>query len=448
MSIRGTLILVALTAFGLPAAVTVTQQVTQDSAAPDAQEIYIVRPRSLDATFEADGELDVEDTWQLSFQVSGMINEIYVAEGDFVRAGDVIAVLENERERIALANAEVNLQSAQVQRDDIITVDEDEIRLAEARLENARNSYGYINNQVTPEDIRAAELQLQAARDSVNAARRARVVGGGDTYDEAVTVLEAQIGEAQFQEEVARLQLENLRDVNAPQLGAAGASIEQAEAELERVRAGASEYQITSANLAVDAAQQNVNQARTNFERTVLRASAGGIIASVNVETGEQIGRGQSVVQLVDIDPMHALVEVDEIDYPRLEIGMEAVVILDALPNTPFAATVTRIAPEGEEINGVVIYETEVELDANDPRLRPGMTATAYFGSQPDTNMLVVPENFIGAGNTVSVVRVDGTIETVRITTGATTPDGVEVTSGLNNGDALMIPVSDENEDL
>lgn len=439
--------LVAVAAFGLPAAITATQQLTQERTTADAQDIYIVRPRSLDAAIEADGELEAEDTWQLSFQVSGKVKDLYVSEGDTVREGDVIAVLENEQERIALANAEVNLQSAQVQRDDIVTVDEDEVRLAEARLENARNSYGFTANQVTQEDLRAAELELQAARDSVNAARRARIVGGGDTYEEAVTNLEAQIGEAQFEEEVARLRLENLRDINAPQLGAAGASIEQAQAELERVRAGATEYEMTSADLAVEAAQQNVEQARVAFDRTFLRAPAGGTIASVNVEVGQQVGRGQPVARVIDIDPLHALVEVDEIDYPRLEVGMEAVVILDALPNTPFGATVSRVAPEGEEINGVVIYETEVELQADDPRLRPSMTATAYIGIQPDDNMLVVPENFIAPGGEVSVVREDGTIETINITTGETTPDGVEVTSGLNNGDALIIPVRDENEE-
>lgn len=441
MSLRGLFVLMGLVVFGVPVAGSVLREnPTASTPAITAQDVYIVAPASAGDLVEADGEIEAEAIYDLSFLAGGRVNAIYVDEGDSVQAGDVLAVLENERQRVALAQAEVGLQIVTLQRDDLLEVDADEIAIAQARIDAAANNYAFLNNQVRPEDLQAASLQAGAAADSVNAAQLARIQAGG-VPDEAIALLDAEIGEASFNAEIARLQAENLRDVNAPNLGAAAANIQQAEAQLARVLAGPSEYEVNDANLAVSAAENSLAQAQTAFERTLLIAPEDGIVTSLNIEVGQRIAPGVPVVQIIDIEPLHALLEVDEIDLRKLEIGMDARVVLDAMPGTAFDATITRIAQNGVERAGIVIYEAEAELAAPDERIRPGMTATTFALVEAADPRLVVPVSYVAEGDsgpTVRRVLDDGTIETVPVITGETLNNTVEITAGLQAGDALI----------
>ncbi|MEL6150114.1 MAG: efflux RND transporter periplasmic adaptor subunit [Chloroflexota bacterium] len=440
MTSRGILILAALVAFGVPTAITIVQERPAGIAVADAEdrEVYIVRTAAADGAIDADGEIEAADIVNLSFEMNGLVQHLYVTEGTYVEEGDIIAALENERQRIDVADAEVNLEIAEIQLEDLITLDDDEIRQAEAAVAAAQNSYGFIANQVTEEDIRIAELQYAAAEESVYAAREARIRGGGNMLDEGVTLLEAEIGAAQFQAEITRLQAENLRDINDPQLGAAYTNIEAAEADLARVLAGPSDFEVTNADLVVQSAEVELARAELAFERSFLVAPASGLLTNINVEEGQRIEARNTVMELVNNDPLNATVDLDEIDFRNVSVGMDALVTLDALPGVSFPATVTKIAPEGEEINGVVSYEVEVEITEADPRIRPGMSATAYFGADVEESMLVVPERFFNEDGTVNRVRTNGTVEVIPVVTGTTTSTGLTIASGLNAGDAIV----------
>jgi HlyD family secretion protein len=438
---RGILVLAALVAFGVPAVLTVAQQRPGGQAVASEPDIYIVQPRSVEDRANADGDIEPDSTVILSFERSGQITDVYLSAGDYVSEGEIIAQLENERERIDVEQARVTLQMAELDLEDILLVDDDEIRRAEARVQAAKDTYGFTANQVTEQDIRAAEMRFNDAQRTIDAAYEAKIVGGGTMFEEGVTLLEAQIGEATFNAEVARLELEYLRTVNQPQLGAAAERIAEAEANLLAVLAGPTDFEIESAELAVQSRENDLAEAELAYERTLLRAPREGILTDVSIEEGQRIVVGNEVMKLVDTNPLHVLAEVDEIDYRQIAIGMEAVVTLDALPGVRLPGVVTRIAPEGVEVAGVVVYETEIELQVNDPRIRPGMSATAFFGvNQEAAEVLVVPKRFfLEDGRTVQVVQSDGTLEAVQVQTGAETPGGIEVTSGLSAGDALVV---------
>ncbi|MEM6527068.1 MAG: efflux RND transporter periplasmic adaptor subunit, partial [Chloroflexota bacterium] len=236
----------------------------------------------------------------------------------------------------------------------------------------------------------------------------------------------------------ARLSAENLRDINAPQIGAAYTNIEAAEAELALVLAGPTEFEVNNATLTVQAAEVALSQAQLAFERSLLLAPSDGLLTNIVVEEGQRIEARNTMMELVNTDPLNATVDVDEIDFRNVSVGMDALVTLDALPGVSFPATVTKIAPEGEEVNGVVVYEVEVEINEADPRIRPGMSATAYFGAEVEESMLVVPERFFNEDGTVNRVRTDGTVEIIPVVTGEPTNNGLTITSGLNAGDAIV----------
>jgi multidrug resistance efflux pump len=114
---------------------------------------------------------------------------------------------------------------------------------------------------------------------------RQRNFAGGLT-DEGYALLDAKIGEASFNLGIAQLQLESLRSANQGQVGAAYARALQAEAELERVKAGPRQADIDRAQLAVEQAQLKLDEAATAHQRMRLVAPFEGIVSRVYVEAG------------------------------------------------------------------------------------------------------------------------------------------------------------------
>ncbi|MEM6529105.1 MAG: biotin/lipoyl-binding protein, partial [Chloroflexota bacterium] len=123
MTSRGILILAALVAFGVPIAITVVQERPAGIAVAEDREVYIIRTAASESLIDADGEIEAAEIVNLSFEMNGLVEALYVTEGTYVEEGDVIAVLENERQRIDVADAEVNLEIAEIQLEDLITLD-------------------------------------------------------------------------------------------------------------------------------------------------------------------------------------------------------------------------------------------------------------------------------------------------------------------------------------
>ena len=257
-------------------------------------------------------------------------------------------------------------------------MDDDAVRIAEANVASARSAYSAVADAVSPEDINAAELQYQQALDALDGAQQARSVANpGVLGDEGIALLDAQVGEASFNAEIARLRLEDLHTANQGNLGAASASIHQAQAVLDQVKAGADSFSVEQVQNAINQATVALDQAELNYNRTLLTAPFDGVIISVNVEIGQRIAAGTPVTQLANISPLTLHAEINEADLPQISEGMDAQVHLDALPDESFEGVVTTIAPKSRDSGGITVYDIDIQLNTDDPRLRPGMSADA-----------------------------------------------------------------------
>ncbi len=442
MKSRGTLILLAIVVLVFPVAVALVgvQQTAADTAENadllSRVQVHTLAPGDIKRTVTAIGAIEVDDIVEVGFLRNGRISTVYVDEGDAVAAGDLLAQLANEPERIGYEVAQLNVEIAQLQLVDTSNVDANDIRLAQANVDAALNSYGATANAISAENIRTAELEYERALRAAEAARlAARETGGLD--DAAAAELQAQAGEAEFQAEVARLRLDDLRTANNPSLGASAARIDLAELQLEQTVTGATDYQLELAEINVANEQANLQEAELAFERTLLRAPVDAVISDLLYEDGERILAGTPVIELTDIDPIRLVANVDEIDIRDVRVGMGAVVELDAVPGADLPATVTRIASTGERVNGIVSYEIEVELLAADPRIRPGMTAEADITVEMVEDALFVPNRFIDDG-IVTLLDANGEQREVEVTTGLRGASVTEVTSGLQAGDVVL----------
>jgi HlyD family secretion protein len=435
----------------LPVAV-LAQRTAQTQLAAGVQnanlQLYTVQRGDVSVVVNAIGSIEADQVLQLSLTSPGRVRDVLVEEGDYVLAGDVLVEQSNDTQRIAYEQALVNLDLANLALQDLLQpVDENDIRIAEANVRAAWGAVNSVQSAVSNEDLRAAELGVEQAQAAYDEALRQRTTAQGGQRDEVYNLLDAKVGEASFNLEMARLRVESLRTSTRGQLGAAYARALQAERELERVKAGPRPFEIESAELAVRRAELQLDEAAKAYERTRLVAPFDGVVSRVYVEAGSLAAPGVPLIELTSLDPLYVRAEVDEVDIREVRTGMPARVQLDALPNTFLNGSIEKIAVLGRDKGGIVSYDVEVRLDTSDLRVRHGMTAEALVVVEERQDVLTIPNLFIRLdrrSNTayVNVLKPDGTLEEVQVTLGLTGQDTSELVSGLAEGDVLAIDLS------
>jgi HlyD family secretion protein len=206
------------------------------------------------------------------------------------------------------------------------------------------------------------------------------------------------------------------------------------------------------AKSSVEVSQSRVEAARAALDRTVLRAPFDGYIAELNGEVGEYVTPSPPgiptlpVADLVDISCLYILAPIDEVDAPKIRVGMPARIVLDAFPGQNFKGTVRRIAPyvlEAEKQARTV----DVEAVFDDPKeyreLLPGYSADLEIVLDVRRDVLRVPTEALLEGKRVLVLR-DDVIAERTIETGLGNWKVTEVQSGLDAGDVVIVSVGRE----
>lgn len=453
MSVRRSLLVLTFLTFGLPLAVFGWQANRLQSVQGSSRNLqyYTVQLGDLNLAVTAIGTVEARMVANLSFTRPGQVVEVLVQPGDVVSEGEVLARLASEREQIAYEQAVLSLQLAELQKQQLLEpVDEADIRIAEANVNSAWGAYLGLQNAVAPEDIEAAQIQYERAQAAYQAAVDARTNADGGQTEQAYQLLDAQVGAASFNMEIARLQLEGLQNGNQGALNVAYARVLQAQRELERVQAGPTQAEIDRADLAIQQAQVTVDEAQKALDQLTLTAPFDGVVTTVNAEVGVFSAPGIPVIELTDLSSLYVEAQVDEIDVRQVREGMPAQVVFDALPGVELQAVLDQIALVGTNDTGIVSYDVEVTLNERDPRARVGMTAEASVIVEQRQDVILVPNQYIRLDrNTgqafVNVTRADGSIEEIEVTLGLQGQDSSEVVDGLRVGDVIAIDLSSDS---
>ncbi|MBI1280242.1 MAG: efflux RND transporter periplasmic adaptor subunit [Anaerolineaceae bacterium] len=453
MSVRRSLIFLTILVLTLPICIFgVSATQLMQAREPDQNlRFYVAAQGDVRLFVTGIGKIEAASVADLSFTRIGKVAEVFVQQGDTVQKGDVLATLVQDNEQLAYDRAVLNLQLAELQKQDVLKpVDDSAIRVAEANLKSAQGAYLGIQNAVSPTDLQAAELRYQQALAAKAQAEKARTNADGGQVDQVYQLLDAQVGAASFNAEIARLQLESLKTGNRGALNAAYARVTQAQKELERVKAGPTQTQIDQANIAVQQAQLQVNQASRTLTDMSLIAPFNGVVSVVNIQIGSLGSPALPAVQLTDISPLHVLVQVDEIDIHKVRQGSPALVKVDALPGVEFLATIETIALVGTNDNGIINYDVRVRLDSSDPRILTGMTAEASVIVNQKSNVLSIPNEYIRLDRQrgkafVNMVDKQGHLQEVEITLGLQGDDVSEVVAGIDKGDVLAVKIGGDS---
>jgi len=165
--------------------------------------------------------------------------------------------------------------------------------------------------------------------------------------------------------------------------------LDGAEAALARAQADEA-----GAKAQVTKAQATLKAEETDLAKTVIRSPINGIVLSRDVEPGQTVAASLQAPVLFtlaeDLTKMELHVDVDEADVGRVKEGQEATFTVDAYPEETFPARITQVRYSSQNTDGVVTYETVLEVDNSKLLLRPGMTATADMTVQKVADAILV----------------------------------------------------------
>lgn len=359
----------------------------------------------------------------------------------------------------SLRAAQADLSAAYARLNNLVgSADDDEIRAAEIELSLAQQEATSAAEQhstilVTESDFLSDE-QLADFEQSARAAAlqaNANLAAAQETLDNLLNGDPNSIASAQASVNVALANRDSaqaqydlaLAGATDIEIAAARVTLAQAEASLSNLVDGVTEAQLETAQVQVEQAQLNLAQAQLNLENATLVAPFAGVVTAVNISVGE-VASG-IVAELVDIQSLEVVLEVDEVDIGQLTIGQEATVTLETWPNQEIAATVASISPRNiaNAGNALVVYEVYLSLEPTDLPALVGMTANANLITAERGDVLLVPNRAITpdrqAGKYFVTVQNGEEQEIVEVTIGLRDGNFTEITSGLSEGEQLVI---------
>ena len=289
-----------------------------------------VRPLTLQ------GNIDIRQV-NVGFRVSGRVKEMKPEEGDVVRAGDLIAQLDDAPYQ-------------------------DQAHLAEAQVAQAQAAYTKMVNGYRAEEIEQARAQLAQTKanyqnalrnfERQDALQQGHVISKSD-YDNALATRDSLKGQ-----------------------------VDVAQANLDLELAGNRAEDIENAKAQLDNAKANLAMAQQNLTDCQLVAPVDGVIITRAVEPGTIASTSSVIYSICQNEPVWVRTYVGERDLGRIYPGMKALVSNDTNPNRPYVGQIGFISPVAEftpknvetrELRTDLVYRLRVIITKPDRYLRQGM---------------------------------------------------------------------------
>ena len=294
------------------------------------------------------------------------------------------------------------------------------------------------DNSLLPGEIRPRHEQHYGFRVGGKIQQRLVEVGQSVKAGQTLAVLDAQ-------------DVQPAIDSQAAQLDVAKADLVLQESELRRqqdlrdkgfISSAALERQqatTESARARLKAAQSQLANARNGRDFQTLRADRDGVVVGVDAEAGSVVAAGQSVVRVAQLGEKEVLIQVPERAVAAIRKATAFTVSADANPGSTYVAQLRELSPAADPASRT--YAARLRIANADDALHLGMSASVQlnYGQAP---AIVVPNSALYTRDNVTKVwvidRTSNTVQPVTVALGASTADGVTITSGLKAGDLVV----------
>jgi len=463
---------------------------------PEVTVVKVEKRKELRSNVTASGEIRPIQFINLTSEVQGRIEEIYVKEGDAVKKGTALVKLDptqlDSSTDAQLASLQASQSDAQVSRSQVVAA-QNQYSQAQQGLIASQASVDTAIQQVNTarQNVVASQTDVDKAQVELNAANRE--LKRSEELLESGVISKLEYDQAKDRVSNAQVSLRNAQS----RLKSAQLSINEAEARVRESRARANQQQVAvrdgkravdTANLSADSSQKRSDQQaallrgqRTQRDKTLQSAPIDGVIADIPSKVGTFAVANLSSTPLLTIADMSAInveVKVDETEIDKVEEGQVAKVKVDAFGEKEILGKVklknplaigksqtagglsTNINTQEAKEFKVVIELTDIPTDVREG-LRPGMSATAVITTKTANDLVAVPLQSViekkpeaspsptiqgdlqmpsEKPKTIKGVYVleGNKVKFVEVQTGITGESDIEITSGLSEGQEVI----------
>ena len=207
--------------------------------------------------------------------------------------------------------------------------------------------------------------------------------------------------------------------------------------------------QVQSAADSLLNAQLSMSDTEKQMENYTITSPISGTIIEKAAKAGDALTAGADLCTIYDLSYLEMTLNVDELEILSIKEGQTVTITADAISDRTFTGVVTSVSAAGTTTGGTTTYPVTIRIDDTGDLL-PGMNATAEIEVSSAENALTIPNGAVVRGNYVLVTKdspsavnavqdmtaPDGYVY-VKITTGTSDNDSIEVTGGLQEGDTI-----------
>jgi macrolide-specific efflux system membrane fusion protein len=307
----------------------------------------------------ASGKVKALNTVDVGAQVSGEVKRLYVAVGDQVNKGDLIAQIDQVTQKNNLSNQQASLEQSEA----AIQSAQAESLSREAGLKSAYADLNSRQSELKQAQSDFARLQSLVAIDAIS------------------------------QQEY---------DTQATRVATAKSAVQNASAAIDTAKAAIATTQanINSQQAALRKSQTNVDTAQEDLSYTTIRAPMAGTVVSVTTEQGTTVNANQSaptIVTLADLSTVRINAQISEADVINVQANMPVYFNIIGNPDQKYDAVLKAIEPAPERISetsstdAAIYYVGYIEVPNTERRFRIDMTAQVYIVVNQAKNALLIP---------------------------------------------------------
>ena len=221
---------------------------------------------------------------------------------------------------------------------------------------------------------------------------------------------------------------------------------------------------LQSASESLRNAEISLENQYENLDDYTITSPIKGTIVDKNYNAGETTEANQVLCTIYDLSYLTMTLSVDELDIASIEVGQSVSIVADAVEDTTYTGTVTKVSVAGTSSGSATTYPVTIRIDETDGLL-PGMSVDATIELASAEDVLAIPSAALNRGDTVLVTAdspsaangplVESTTEdgedyySVEVTTGVSGDDYIEIVSGLQEGDTVAyIPTSSSSGEM
>ena len=347
--------------------------------------------------FVISGIIEADDI-HVGSKVGGRVLKVAVKEGQAVKAGDTLVLLEPRDLDAALAGAQASLRQADAKlallnagyRKEEIEQAEAAVRQAQAELDQQISGPRQQEIAQGAADWQAAKAQAENARKFLtrmdDLAKRELIAK--QELDDALTKAD----EAEQKMTSARQRYDLLlAGTRKEEVERARQRWAEADAKRRQLRAGFRKEEVTQAKSEMEAARARLEQIQTQLDEMVIKAPVDALVEALDLQPGDLVGAGKPVATLLRTGSLWVRAYLPEARLGSVQPGLKVKVRVDSFPDKDFSGTVRRVHRQGEftprniqthEERVLQVFQVEVVIDDGEILLRPGMSADVTIANR------------------------------------------------------------------